>query len=329
MGDVGQRRSAGEQAEAVRPDPYDEPTGSDGRTAHGSSEAEGSIDDPSDLSARSWLDIAKSVKREVKDDHVTLMSAGVAFYALLALVPGLIALISIYGLVSDPDEVEGQVVRALSAAPAEVRDMLAAQMQDIAAAGGGAVLGVILGVLVALWTASNGVGNLMQALSIAYNVEEKRGWVKRKALALVFTLGAILFFVVAFASFTFLPNLLDGTGLGGFGQWAMRIGAWVVLAAGLLVGLAVLYRYGPNRRPEPRWVWVSPGAVLALVLWIVGSLIFSIYTRNFGNYNETYGSLGAVVVTMLWLFITALAILLGAEVNSETEKRAPNTEEPA
>ncbi len=114
---------------------------------------------------------------------------------------------------------------------------------------------------------------------------------------------------------------LSAMGLGGLGRWLAIVLTWAVLVAGLGLGLAMLYRYAPNR-PEPRWWWVSPGAVLALVLWLVGSILFSLYTSNFGSYNETYGSLGAVVVVMLWLFITALSILLGAELNAEVEQRS-------
>lgn len=279
-------------------------------------------DTPAELPTRSWLEIAKDVKVEAKDDNVTLMSAGVAFYALLALVPALIAMLSLYGLVADPRQIERQVVGALKAAPEEVRTMMAQQMRDIAqGSSGGAVLAIVLGIVIALWSASSGVGNLISALNVAYDEEESRGWVQRKLLALGFTLGAIVFFVVAFGALTVLPKLLSHTGLGTPGRWAANIAAWAFLAIGLAVALAVLYRYGPDRR-EPRWSWVSPGAVLALVLWIVGSLAFSIYTANFGRYNETYGSLGAVVITMLWLFITSLAVVLGAELNAEVERRS-------
>jgi membrane protein len=280
---------------------------------------------PAELPKQSWAEIAKGVKAEAKDDHVTLMSAGVAFYALLALVPALIALLSVYGLLADPQQIERQVVDALKAAPTEVRNMMSQQMQDISDAGSGALLAVFGGILVALWSASSGVSNLISALNVAYNVEEGRGWVKRKLVALAFTLGAILFFVVAFGALAILPRLLSNTGLGTPGRWAANIAAWAFLLAGLAVGLAILYRYGPNRR-EPKWSWVSPGAILALVLWLIGSLAFSIYTANFGRYNETYGSLGAVVVVMLWLFITSLAILLGAELNAQAERRTTRSQ---
>lgn len=283
-------------------------------------------DTPAELPKRSWLEIAKDVKAEAKDDNVTLMSAGVAFYALLALVPGLIAMISVYGLVADPQQIERQVVNALKAAPAEVRTMMSQQMSDIASgSNGGAVLAVVLGIVVALWSASSGVGNLIAALNVAYDEEDTRGWIKRKLLALAFTLGAILFFVLAFGALTVLPKALANTGLGTPGRWAANIAAWAFLVVGLTVGLAVLYRYGPDRT-EPKWSWTSPGAVLAIVLWVVGSIVFSIYTANFGKYNETYGSLGAVVVTMLWLFITSLAIVLGAELNAEAERRSTRSQ---
>ena len=188
----------------------------------------------------------------------------------------------------------------------------------------GAVVGVIIGLAVALWAASSGVGHLIEALNVAYDVDETRGWVERKALALVFTIGAVLFLVVALGSIALLPALVAESGLGDAGRWAVGGLRWVILLGGLLVGLAVLYRYGPDRA-NARWRWITPGAVLAAILWLLASMAFSIYTANFGRYNETYGSLGAIVVVMLWLVISAAAVLLGAELNAELNGKRAGT----
>jgi membrane protein len=290
----------------------------------GSERADGrgrDADRPTEIPRRGWRDVLVRVRAEVKDDGVTLMSAGVAFYALLALVPGLVALISIYGLLAEPSDVRDQVTSTLSAAPAEVRELVAAQLEAIvASAGGDALVGVIVGIVLALWSASSGVGHLVEAINRAYDEKESRGFLRLKAIALALTIGAVLFIVVAFAIVALLPALLAETGLGAGARFAVGLLRWLFLLGGMTAGLAVLYRYGPDR-DSPRWRWVSPGAVVAAVLWVLGSAVFSVYTANFARYNETYGSLGAVVVLLLWLFLTALAVILGAEINCELERQ--------
>jgi membrane protein len=276
---------------------------------------------PTEIPPSGWKDIFTRVKVEAKDDDATLMAAGVAFYSLLAMVPGLVALISVYGLVATPSDVSRQITSTLSAAPREVRNLVTAQLESItASAGGGAVLGAILGTLIALWSASSGVGHLMNAVNRAYDEEETRGFVRLKLIALALTVGAIVFIVIAFAVIALLPSLLAKTGLGTAGRVLVGLLRWILLMAGMMVGLSVVYRYGPDRE-DARWEWVSVGAVAASVMWIVGSILFSIYTANFAKYNETYGSLGAVVVLLLWLDLTALAVVLGAEINCEVERQ--------
>ena len=278
-------------------------------------------DRPTEIPRRGWGDVLVRVRAEAKDDGVSLMSAGVAFYALLALVPGLVALISIYGLLAEPSDVEDQVTSTLSAAPAEVRELVSSQLEAIvASAGGDALVGVIVGIVLALWSASSGVGHLVEAINRAYDEKESRGFLRLKAVALALTIGAVLFIVVAFAIVALLPALLAETGLGAGARYLVGLLRWVFLLGGMTVGLAVLYRYGPDR-DNPRWQWVSPGAVVAAVVWVLGSAVFSVYTANFARYNETYGSLGAVVVLLLWLFLTALAVILGAEINCELERQ--------
>jgi len=265
-------------------------------------------------------DVFARVRSEMKVDHVPLLSAGVAFYALLALVPAIIAVVSIYGLVADPAQVRAQIVDVLRAAPREVRELVSAQLESIASSSSAStIVAVIIGIVAALWSASAGIGHLIDALNIAYDEAETRGAVRRRVTALLFTVGAIVFVVVAIGVIGFLPALVSKTNLGAPGRFAIGIVRWLVLVAGLLTGLAVLYRYGPDR-DRPKWRWISPGATMAGTLWLVGSLLFSLYTANFAKYNETYGSLGAVVVLMLWLFLTALSVIVGAEVNAEIER---------
>jgi membrane protein len=288
-------------------------------------------DRPTEVPPRGWNDVLARVRVEAKDDGVTLMSAGVAFYALLALVPGLVALISTYGLLAEPSDVKDQVTSTLSAAPLEVRELVSAQLEAIvSSAGGDAVVGAILGIVLALWSASSGVGHLVEAINRAYDEKETRGFVRLKLIALALTIGSILFVVVAFAIVALLPALLAKTGLGAGARIVVGLLRWVLLLGGMALGLAVLYRYGPDR-DNARWEWVTPGAIVAAVMWVLGSVVFSVYTANFARYNETYGSLGAVVVLLLWLFLTALAVIVGAEINCELERQTArdSTDGPA
>lgn len=274
---------------------------------------------PGDIPARGWKDIAVRVKDEVRADRVPLLAAGVAFYALLALVPAIVAVVSLYGLIADPADVEDQIQRMSDALPEEVSELLSSQLEDITQqAGGGLGLALAGGVLVALWSASAGMKHLMSAIGAAYDEDESRGFVKLRAIALVLTLGAVVFVVVAVAVIAVLPNLLSDTALGGPARWAAGILPYLALTAGFAAGLAVLYRYAPDR-DEPQWRWTSWGAGIATAVWIVASLLFSLYASRFGSFNETYGSLAAVVVLMLWLMITAFSIILGAEINAEME----------
>ena len=198
--------------------------------------------------------------------------------------------------------------------------LISQQIRDIGDASSGALIAVIGGILLALWSASSGMKNLIEAINQAYDEEESRGFVKVRGVSLVFTIGALVFLIVAFTAIALLPSLLASSSLGSAGRILVGVARFVVLFFGLLAGLAVLYRYAPDRQAA-KWSWVSPGAIFASVLWIIGSLLFSIYAANFGTYNETYGALGAVVVVMLWLLLTALAIILGAELNSELERQ--------
>ena len=291
-------------------------------TTNGTARSHGrTAERPTEVGGGGWKDIAKRVAKEAKDDHLTLMSAGVGFYFLIALIPAIAALVSIYAIVADPQEVGDQLASFLEAAPEDVGNLVLSQAERVAATSSGAAsLSAVVSVLLALWAASAGCQHLIEAINAAYDETEKRSFVVRRGLALAMTVGAILFLTVAMGAIAVVPALLEDTALGDAATIAISILRWPAVAIVIMFALAVLYRYAPNR-DQPRWSWVSPGAIVATVVWLAASLGFSVYVSNFGSYNETYGSLGAVIIVMLWLFITALSIILGAEINAEAERQ--------
>lgn len=271
---------------------------------------------PGEVPPRGWKDVALRLQAQAKEDDVPLLAAGVAFFGMLALVPALVALVSVYGLVADPADVQRSVEDALQAAPAEVRDLVSSQLSSIVESSpSGLRLGVIAGVAVALWSTSSGVQHLMGALTRAYGEVDRRGFVRRRGLALVLTLGLVVVATITLGVVV-APGALDP----GTGRSVLSVVRWVVVAAIALASLSLLYRWAPDRT-APRLRWASPGAVLAAVTAVATSVGFSVYTANFGRYNETYGALGAVVVLLLWLYLTSYAVVLGAELNAELERQ--------
>lgn len=278
-----------------------------------------SASSPREVPARGWKDVALRVKDEVKTDQVPLLAAGVAFYAMLALFPALIAVVSVYGLVADPADVQRQITSLTSALPESAASLIGDQLSSIVNSQSSSLSwGLALSLGGVLWSVSSGVQGLIKGLNVAYDEDESRGFVKLRGLALLLTLGAIVGAIAALGLIVVVPIVLRAVGLGAVGEWAVRIGRWPLLALLVAVGLAVVYRYGPDR-DSPRWRWVGPGAAIATVLWILGSIGFSVYVNNFGSYNQTYGSLGAVIVLLLWLFLTSFVVLLGAEIDAELE----------
>ena len=276
---------------------------------------------PSEIPPRGWFAVLKRVKAEVKEDNVTLLAAGVAFYAMLAIFPAIIAVVTVYGMVADPNQVESQVAEFAKGLPSGADQLLTDQLRNVTGAGRQSLsIGLVVSLLAVLWSASSGVQGLVKGLNLVYDEQETRGFLKLRGLSLLLTLGAILVVVVAIALIAVFPAVVDDLALGKTGELAASIARWVVLALLVLVAVAVVYRYAPDRA-NPRWRWVSWGAVVALVLWLLGSIGFSWYVDNFGKYNQTYGALAGVIILLLWLFLSAFAVLLGAEFDAEIERQ--------
>ncbi|MBA1159122.1 YihY/virulence factor BrkB family protein [Microvirga mediterraneensis] len=276
-------------------------------------------DTPAAIPAKGWKDILWRTYEEFGQDRLMSVAAGVTYYALLALFPALAALVSLYGLFADPATIRDNLVTLSSVLPGGAIDLIGEQVSRIASASGGALgLSFFVGLAVSLWSANAGMKAIFDALNIVYDEEEKRSFLWLNVQSLTFTLGAIAFLLLALAGIVILPVVLDFVGLRSSVEWLLSLMRWPILLAAVILGLAVLYRYGPSR-DKARWTWVTPGSLVAAVLWLVASMLFSWYVANFGSYNETYGSLGAVIGFMTWIWISGVVVLLGAEINAEME----------
>jgi membrane protein len=273
---------------------------------------------PSDLPKAGWKDILWRTKEEMKNDNLSIVAAGVAFYVFLGIIPALGALISVWGLIAEPAVIQQQVDSMAGMLPAQVIEILDEQMTRIASQKSSALLGTIIGVLLAVWSGAKAMKSLITALNITYAEKETRGFIRLNVTAIALTVAGIAGFLLAVGIIVVLPVALGYVGLGSTAAALVNIVRWPLLAVFAAIGLSILYQYGPDRDPA-RWRWVSWGAVIATIMWIAVSAGFSFYVANFGSYNKTYGTLGAVVVFLLWLLISAYTVLFGAELNAEME----------
>jgi membrane protein len=276
-------------------------------------------DRPEQIPPRGWLQVAKRVKDEAKADNASLLAGGVAFFALLSVVPLLVAVLAIWGIFASPADATRLIRDLASGLPNSAQHLVTEQVRSIASrSNGGLGLTAALSLVLALWSASSGTKHLIEAVNTAYDEQEDRGFVNVRALALALTGGAIAFLLVAIGLIAVVPSALDDAGVPDALRVTVEIAIWPVLGLLMILSLAVLYRVAPDRA-DPKWRWVSWGAVVATLLWLVGSAAFALYASNLGSYDKTYGSLGGVIVLMLWLYITALVVVLGAELNAALE----------
>lgn len=272
------------------------------------------------LPDRPWIRTLRRTLDEVERDQVPLLAAGVAFYTFLSLVPTMVAAVTVYGLVADPFTVARQARWVSVTLPESAADLVVDQMETIASEPSASLgVGLLVSVVAVLWTASLGVGNLMKAINMAYDETETRSFLSLRLLAVAMTFGGVVFLAVAIGLITVLPWVLDQALPSETVRWIALVGRWVGLLVLVMLALGVVYRVAPNRA-EPRTPWVSRGAVVATVLWLLASFGFSLYVENLGNYGDTYGALAGVAVLLLWLWVTMFVILFGAEVNSVSEQ---------
>ncbi len=285
---------------------------------------------PTQIPLAGWKEIAQRIGGKIGEDMVMLVAAGVTYYLLLALFPAMTAALSIYGLFADPSTIEGQLSVLGGIIPSGgmeiIRDQLTRFVEQ-----GAPNLGftLLISVVAALWSASAGVKALFQAMDIAYEQDENRGFLQFNLTALVFTLGAVVAAILFIVIMIVMPAALSIVSLGFGTEWLVRIASYLVVFALAFFGLAALYRWGPARE-NPKWRWVTPGALLTIIAVFIMSILFGWYVANFGSYNKTYGSIGAVIGFMTWLWISSTLVIIGAELNAEMEHQtlADTTTDP-
>jgi membrane protein len=274
---------------------------------------------PSEIPARGWKDILWRCYERLTEDRILTIAAGVSFYVLLAIFPAIAALVAIYGLFADPATIAKHVEDVASFVPGGGVDILRDELNRVTAQPRGTLgLAFLVGLGISLWSANAGVKALIDALNIAYAEQEKRGFIRLTAVSFAYTLAGILGAMVAVTAIVVLPLVLQFLGLQSATETIVAVAKWPVLFVGAAVAIGVLYRYGPSRA-RAKWRWISWGSALAAAGWIGLSLLFAWYTSNFGSYNKTYGSLGAVVGFMTWIWLSIIVILLGAELDAEVE----------
>jgi membrane protein len=271
---------------------------------------------------RDWRDVLIRTWKEASDDNVGLLSAGVAFYAFLAFVPLLAAIVLIYGLAADPATVAQHIGKLAASLPRDAAMLIGDQLRSMTESPKSAKgFALFLAILLAIYGASKGSGAVVTALNIAYEIKESRGLIRTTLLSLTITIGAMLVLFVGIAAISalaWIERLLPGAPA--FVHRLVQAFFWACAAAIVSAGVALIYRYGPNR-PDAPWRWITPGSAVTTLLWLAASFGFGLYVSHFGNYNATYGSLGGVIVFLTWLYLSAYILLMGGELNSELERQ--------
>ncbi|MGP3696315.1 YihY/virulence factor BrkB family protein [Rhodobacter sp. NSM] len=274
---------------------------------------------PRDIPVKGWKDIALRVWQSIDQDRVMLVAAGVTFYLVLALFPALAAFVSLYGLFADPAIIADQMDSLRGVLPAEGLDLLTEQLRTLASGQSSSLtFGFAISFLIAFWSANSGMKALIEAMNIAHDEREKRSFLMLNLLSFALTLGAMALSVTMIAAVAIVPAVLAIIDLGSVTTAVVWLTRWPLLLLVVAVAMAALYRWAPSRK-SPDWRWVTWGSGIATVIWLLASVAFTVYLENFANYSATYGSLGAVVGLLLWVWIAVMILIVGAEINSEME----------
>ena len=274
---------------------------------------------PGEITGNGWKDITKRVFKQINRDNATIVSAGVAFYFFLALIPAIAAIVSIYGLVVDSQQVEQQLSQIANFLPDQAYQLVSDILhQTVEKSQESLSWSLIISILFSLWSANKATSAVFEGVNIAYHETDDRSFLIKKSITLLFTLGVIITGIICIAFVVAFPVLIDKLGLSGILQTGLALVRWIILGVVIYLVLGLIYKIAPNRT-HAKFRWIKPGAAIATVIWLAGSLLFSLYVNNFGSYDQTYGSIAAVIIMMLWFYLTGFSIILGAEINSETE----------
>jgi membrane protein len=288
--------------------------------------ADREVQPPTAIPPRRWWNILKALWDGINKDRVLALAAGVAFYALLAIFPAIAALVSLYGLFADPRAIVMHLDSLSGVLPGGGMDIVRDELTRVSSTGSRALGLALLGSLaVSLWSANAGMKALFDTLNLVFKEEEKRGIIKLNAISLAFTLGAIVFALLALGAIVVVPVVLNFVGLGGLTERLVDLLRWPLLLVTAALWLSLIYRFGPSRT-EAHWHWITLGSACAAILWLASSVLFSWYAANFGNYNKTYGALGAVIGFMVWLWISVITMLMGAELDAQGERESKHGE---
>jgi membrane protein len=285
--------------------------------------------------SRRWRDIFVRIFKSISADRIFLIAAGVTFYAILALFPGIGAIVSVYGLFADPSSIAGHLDTFSGFAPSGAVDVLRDQLMRLAHQNGATLgLGFAISLLIALWSSNAGISGLFDALNAVYEAKNQRTLFKFYATTLAFTAGTIVLALLSIGILVALPLVLSHVPNSGVTAMGLETIRWPILFVLVAFGLSVIYRFGPCRN-APRWRWIILSSVLATIVWLAASALFSWYVASFGSYNKTYGSLGAIFGFMTWMWVSTVVVLVGAKLDAELERRttpdraARPTETPA
>ncbi|GLZ29433.1 ribonuclease [Lentzea sp. NBRC 105346] len=286
------------------------------------------VDSPTELPKRTWWGVLKRTVKEFNDDNLTDWAAALTYYGVLSLFPGIVVLTSILGLLGE--SATNELLKYVDQlAPGQAGDLIHQAIEDLQRNQNAAGLAAIIGLVVALWTASGYLGAFVRACNAVYDVEEDRPFWKTVPLRVVLTLGMVVVLSLTIGALVVTGGVAnavgDAVGLGDTVVTVWDIVKWPVIVLLVSLAFAVLYWVSPNV-DQPRFRWITPGSLLAILLWAAATAGFAVYVANFASYNKTYGSLGGVIVFLVWLWISNIAVLLGAELDAELRKASPDVE---
>jgi membrane protein len=280
---------------------------------------------PVNRARRAWRDFFLRVYENIGENRVVSFAAGVTFYCILALFPAMAALVSLYGLFADPATIASHLDSLAGVLPGGAVQIIGDELNRLTSQPYQSLgLTFAVGLATALWSANAGIKSLFDALNLVHDEPERRSFIKLNAVSLAFTAAAIGFVMLALGAMVVLPIGLDDPGIATVADQVVRWLRWPALLLVVMLGLSLLYRFGPSCA-DPRWRWITPGSAVAAVLWLLASALFTWYAANFGSYDKTYGSLGAVIGFMVWIWISTIVVLLGAEVDAELKQRTGTT----